>query len=121
MNNIIDNAHDDRCKSANKVIGALGNSLEDGLHVIGRPGDDLQDFRSRGLPLQRLPGLVEQPRVLDRDDRLVGEGLDELDSPSLKASTRRRARTKFPIGSPSRINGTPSAVLAWLCPDAVAE
>ena len=79
MNDIIDNAHDGRCKSADKVIGALGNSLEDGLHVIGRTGDHLQDFRSRGLPLQRFPGLVEQPRVLDCDHRLIGEGRQQID------------------------------------------
>ena len=50
-----------------------------GCDVIGRTGDDLQDFRGRGLPLQRLPGLVEQPRVLDCDHRLVGEGRQQID------------------------------------------
>ena len=29
--------------------------------------------------LQRLLGLVEQPHVLDRDHRLVGEGLQQRD------------------------------------------
>jgi hypothetical protein len=37
--------------------------------------DDAQDLRCRGLPGQRLLGLVEQPRVLDGDNRLVGEAL----------------------------------------------
>ena len=32
-----------------------------------------------GLLLQRFPQLVEQAGVLDRDDSLVGEGLDKLD------------------------------------------
>jgi hypothetical protein len=36
-------------------------------------------IRRRGLPLQRLLGLVEQPGVLDRDGRLVGEGLEQRD------------------------------------------
>ena len=31
--------------------------------------------------LQRLFGLVEQAHVLDRDHRLVGEGLDQADLP----------------------------------------
>ena len=42
----------------------------------------LQHLRSGGLLLQRLVGalqLVEQPRVLDGDDRLVGEGGHQLD------------------------------------------
>ena len=53
------------------------------------PGEllnDLQHFGGRGLLLQRLGQLarprlhlVEQPHVLDRDHRLVGEGGDKLD------------------------------------------
>jgi hypothetical protein len=35
----------------------------------------------RGLLLQRLAQLVEQPRVLDRDHCLVGEGRDEFNLP----------------------------------------
>ena len=38
-------------------------------------GDHPQDVGGRGLPLQRLLGFVEQPRILDRDHRLVGESL----------------------------------------------
>src|SRR5262249_27502099 len=45
-----------------------------------------QHLRGRGLLLQRLGKLararlhlIEQPHVLDRDHRLVGEGLDQLD------------------------------------------
>ena len=45
-----------------------------------------EHLRGRGLLLQRLGELararlhlVEQPRVLDRDHGLVGEGLDQLD------------------------------------------
>ena len=41
--------------------------------------DDLQHVGGGGLLLQRLLGLVEQPRVLDRDHRLVGEGLEQRD------------------------------------------
>ena len=34
--------------------------------------------------------LVEQPHVLDRDHRLVGEGLDQLDLLSVNGLTSRR-------------------------------
>ncbi len=47
------------------------DGLEHRLHVRRRTGDHLQDVGGRGLPLQRLLGLVEQPRVLDGDHRLV--------------------------------------------------
>ena len=48
--------------------------------------DDAQDLARRGLLLERLGQLavprlelLEQPYVLDRDHRLVGEGPEELD------------------------------------------
>src|SRR5215831_666036 len=51
------------------------------LKLAGRTADDLQDFGSCGLLLQRLAQLacsrlhlIEQAHVLDRDHRLVGEG-----------------------------------------------
>ena len=60
--------------------------LEHRLQLAGRTGDDLQHLGGRGLLLQRLREiararlhLVEQPHVLDRDHRLVGEGGDQLD------------------------------------------
>jgi hypothetical protein len=53
--------------------------VEHRLQVAGRIVDDFQDLRHRGLARQRLLGLVEQPRVLDGDDGLVGEGLQEMD------------------------------------------
>ena len=49
--------------------------VEDRLEIGRRAGDDAEDLARRRLLLQRLLGLVEQPHVLDRDDRLVGEGL----------------------------------------------
>ena len=45
----------------------------------GRRTDDLQHFRSRGLLFQRLLGIIEQPRILDGDDGLVGKGAQQLD------------------------------------------
>jgi len=56
----------------------LGDRVENGLHVGRRPADDLQDVRRRGLLFERFLGLVEQPRVLDRYDCLVGECLQQV-------------------------------------------
>ena len=49
------------------------------LHVGRRAADDAQHLGGRRLPLERLLGLVEQAHVLDRDHRLVGEGLEQRD------------------------------------------
>ena len=61
-------------KAAEQPVGAGSDRVEHRLHVRRRAGDDLQDFGRAGLSLQRLPCLIEQPRVLDRDQRLVAEG-----------------------------------------------
>ena len=60
--------------------------LEHRLHVALRLADHAQDLAGRRLLLQRFGQvavarlqLVEQPRVLDRDHRLVGEGLEHGD------------------------------------------
>ena len=39
----------------------------------------MQHLGGRGLLFQRLPLLGQQPCVLDRDHRLVGEGADQFD------------------------------------------
>ena len=49
------------------------------LNVRRRAGDDAQDFTRRSLLLQRFLEFLEQPDVLDGDDRLVGEGFEQLD------------------------------------------
>ena len=61
------------------------HGVEDGLQVAHRVGNDLQHLRGRGLLLQRLGELararlhvVEQPYVLNRDRRLVGELLQQF-------------------------------------------
>ena len=41
--------------------------------------DDPQHLGHRHLPLKRLLLLPEQPRVLNRDDRLVRERLEQFD------------------------------------------
>ena len=45
---------------------------------------------------------LEQAHVLDRDHRLVGEGLDELDLALGERARLRRAEREAPITSPSR-------------------
>src|SRR5262249_59215663 len=77
------------------------NGLEHGLQFAWRTTDDLEHLRRRSLLLQRLGELararlhlVEQPHVLDRDHRLVGEGGDEFDL-SVAERLNLRAR-QFP-------------------------
>jgi hypothetical protein len=65
--------------AAEHMLGGFDDSFEHGPRVGRRLADDAQDFRCRGLPLQRLLGLIEQPRVLHRDQPLRGEGLHERD------------------------------------------
>ena len=62
-----------------QLVRRGGDRLEHRLNVAGRPADDAQDGRGRGLPLERLARLVEQAHVLDRDHRLVGEDLQQPD------------------------------------------
>ena len=55
----------------------LDDGVEHGRQVAGRRVDDLQHFGRRGLSLERLLGLVEHARVLDRNHRLVSETLEK--------------------------------------------
>jgi hypothetical protein len=57
----------------------LNQSLKHRLEIEGRAADDLEHVGRSSLLLQRFSQLVEQARVLDRDDGLVGEVLDQLD------------------------------------------
>src|SRR5712691_1537725 len=66
--------------------GASDDRVEDRLHVGLRSADDAQDLGRRRLLFQRFGEvsvadleLLEEPDVLDGDDRLVGEGLEEGD------------------------------------------
>ena len=71
---------------AAEARGGANDRLEDRLDVGRRAGDRAQDLARRRPLLQRLREvgvarleLREQPHVLDGDDRLVGEGLEQLD------------------------------------------
>src|SRR5947209_1254015 len=61
--------------------GLLQHRLEYRCEVSVRGIYHLQHLGRRGLLLERLLRLSDQSRVLDRDDRLVGEGADQLDLP----------------------------------------
>jgi hypothetical protein len=49
------------------------------LQIESGPADNLEHVGGRGLLLERFAQFVEQPGVLDGDNRLVSEVLDELD------------------------------------------
>jgi hypothetical protein len=90
-----------RCQEAKGLvipaidISKLGLAYADGisqhgskhrLEIARRAADDLEHLRRRRLLLQRLGEFqralllgLEQAHVLDRDHRLVGEGLSQLD------------------------------------------
>ena len=71
--------------SSTQFSRRAGERIHDSFEIERRPADDLQHVGGRGLLLQRfreIAGarlhLVEQPHILDRDHRLVGEGLQQL-------------------------------------------
>ena len=64
----------------------LGQRIEHRLQIEGRAANHLEHVGGGGLLLQRfrkiigaLSQLLQQPRVFDRDDGLIGEILDQLD------------------------------------------
>ena len=87
------------------------DGVERRAQLVAHVGEELRLVLARLRELAALVlDFVEQPHVLDRDHRLVGEGGDQLDllvgeRPHLGA---RQAST--PIGMPSRSSGTPSIV-----------
>ena len=69
---------------AEQMLDAAQDLVKHRLGVGHRVADHAQDARRGVLLLERLPGLVEEARVLDRDHRLVGEGLDQRHLPVRK-------------------------------------
>ena len=110
------------CCRANSRSQLSRDRVEHRLRVGDRAADDAQHLGGRGLLLERLLGLVEQARVLDRDHRLVGEGLQQRDRPCRRTArllARRRRSTPMPrpsrsIGTPPRAEAAPRAVGAAL-------
>ena len=58
---------------------ALSDDLEYRLQVRGRPAYYVEHVAWRGLLLQRLPQLVQQPGILNRDHSLFGKIGEQLD------------------------------------------
>ena len=78
MDVAIEEAEDGSGEPAEQPLGAARDCFEYRHCVRRRSGNDFQDVSGGGLALQRLLRLLEQPRVLDGDDGLVGEGLQQL-------------------------------------------
>src|ERR1700724_255284 len=57
----------------------LQHRVEDRREIAGRGIDDLQYLGSRGLLLQGLARLGQEPRILHCDDRLRGESFEQRD------------------------------------------
>ena len=73
---------------AAKPDGRFDYCVQHRLHIGGRAADDLEHVAGRGLVFERFfkiarAGLqfAEQPRILHRDDRLVGKGAHQFDLP----------------------------------------
>jgi len=71
-----------------KPDGRFDYCVQHRLHIGGRAADDIQHVAGRGLVFERFfevaradLQLAEQPRVLHRDDRLVGKGADQFNLP----------------------------------------
>ena len=85
------------------------------LKIAGRATDNLKHLRRRSLLFERFCKLprtllfpLEQPHILDGDNRLVGEGRDQLDLFVVNNRASERVSTSTPIGRPSRRSGMPS-------------
>lgn len=70
---------DRQIAARDQPLAAVEDFLEDGLRNLHRIADDIQHFRRRCLPLQRVLRLAQQTHVLDRDHRLIGEILQQVD------------------------------------------
>ena len=68
--------------------GVLDQRVEHRLELEGGAADRLQHLGGGGLLLQRFLRLVEQPRVLDRDHRLIGEGAQQAELLVVEAHVR---------------------------------
>ena len=73
---------------AAKPGGRFGYCVQHRLHIGGRAADDVEHVAGRGLVFEQFfevarAGLqfAEQPRILHRDDRLVGKGAHQFDLP----------------------------------------
>jgi len=106
-----------RQHAADEPRGAARDLVEHRLQIGRRAADHSQDFARRGLLLERLDEigiarleLVEKPHVLDRDDRLIREGLEESDLLVSEGRTSGLRIKMTPVTTPSRTSATASIV-----------
>ncbi len=65
-------------RGAAQDVGLFEDRIEHRRDIARRGIDDLQHLRRRGLAVEEFAQFRQEPRVLDRDYRLVGEALQEL-------------------------------------------
>ena len=103
-----------------KRMRLLQHRVEHRREIAGRRIDDLQDLGGRGLLLQRLARLGDQPRVLHRDDRLrrevlqqrdllVGERTDLL---AIDSDMTPSSASSLRSGTPSKVRAPPRSTAA---------
>ena len=99
---------------AAKAHGFLQHGRKDRLKIAGRSGNNLEHFGGRGLLLQR--GSCSAVRCFSASNNRTfsiaitawsAKVVTSSISRSAKGSARPRASAITPIGSPSRIRGTP--------------
>src|SRR6516162_5058069 len=92
---VIDNGDIDNLRLA-YAGGVLGYRVQHRLHVTRGIGDYAENAADRRLLLQRLLGLVEQPRVLHRNNRLRGETFEKRDLLLIEGPDVRPGGTDVP-------------------------
>ena len=84
----------------------FNEGLQHSLQIKRRAADDLEHVGGCGLLLQRFAQLVEQPRVLDGDDGLVGKVSTSSICFSVNGRTLGAMNVITPNRVPSRNSGT---------------
>src|SRR5215813_12529182 len=79
MKNVSVQTSDCGILSVTKPCCILHDHVQHRLNIRRRAGDDAQYLARCSLLFQRLLEFLEQPQVLDRDYRLVGKSLKQLD------------------------------------------
>src|SRR6516165_10157689 len=70
------------------------HGLKDRPQLAGGRADNAQHLRGRRLLLERLSQLIEQPRILNRDDCLVGKGGNQLNLLIRKRTNRTTSQSE---------------------------
>src|SRR5262245_6786862 len=84
----------------------IDDRLEHWLNIRRRARDHLEDLAGRCQVAIACFQFVAQPHVFNRNDRLVGEGLEERDLVVGECPGSARPTAMTPTGLPSRIMGT---------------